>query len=189
MKLRLFLCAILFGWLAGPVFADSISISFTNSGITSGNLNSGVMSVASNLSFDGTVIEPGPFATLDIVLGSLTGSLKNGGTFTGGNLELENGGTVLFESSLSGTWSKVGRGLYDLVGNVSAVFDGVRYTGTTNQLFNVSFNDNHLCLKDLSGQTNLTATVVPEPGTLALLGTALLSIAGAARKKLRRAVS
>ena len=50
------ICAILFGRLAAPVFADSISISFTNSGITSGNLNSGVMSVASNLSFDGTVI-------------------------------------------------------------------------------------------------------------------------------------
>ena len=189
MKLRLFLCAILLGWVAVPAFADSISISFTNSGITSGNLNSGVTSVASDLSFDGVVIEPGPFGTLEFTLGSFSGSFKNGGTFTGGTFELESGGTVVFESTFSGTWSKVGRGLYDLAGNLSSVFDGQRYTRTSNQLFSVSFNDGHVCLKDLSGQTNLTATAVPEPGTLALLGTGLVTIAGAARKKLRRPVS
>jgi hypothetical protein len=186
MKSRLFVCTMLLGLLAVPAFADSISISFTNSGITSGNLSSGIMSVANDLSFDGTVIEPGQFATLDFVLGSFTGTLTNGGAFAGGNFELENAGTVLFESAFSGAWSKVGVGLYDLTGTFSTVFDGVHYVGSTTQQFSVSFDDDRLFLKDLSGQTNLTATVVPEPGTLALLGTGLVTIAGAARKKLRR---
>jgi hypothetical protein len=188
MKSRFFLCAMLLGLFAVPAFADSISISFTNSGIMSGNLSSGITSVANDLSFGGTVIEPGQFATLNFVLGSFTGSFTNGGSFTGGTFELENAGTVLFESPFSGTWSKMSSGLYDLVGSFSTVFQGVQYTGTTNQLFSVSFDDQHVCLKDLSGQTNLTATVVPEPGTLVLLGTGLVSMAGAARKKLRRAI-
>ena len=76
MKLRLLLCAALIGLFAVPVFADSVSISFTNQGVLSGSLNSGVTSVASDLAFDGTMIEAGPFATLSLNLGSLTGSLK-----------------------------------------------------------------------------------------------------------------
>lgn len=189
MKSRLFVCAMLFGLLAIPAFADSISISFTNAGILSGNLSSGVMSRASDLAFDGTVIEPGPFAIVDFAFGSFTGSLRNGGSFTGGNFEVEDGGAVLFQSSFSGTWSKVGAGLYDLAGSFSTVFDGVHYIGRTNQLFSISFDDNHVCLKDLGGKTSITAATVPEPSTLALLGTGLVSLAGAVRRKLRPAIS
>ena len=75
MKSRLLLCAALLALFAVPVFADSVAISFTNQGVLSGSLNSGITSTASDLAFDGTVIAPGPFATLSLNLGSLTGSL------------------------------------------------------------------------------------------------------------------
>ncbi|MGE5056350.1 MAG: PEP-CTERM sorting domain-containing protein [Acidobacteriota bacterium] len=184
MKSRLLLCAVLVAVFAVPVFADSVSISFTNQGVLSGSLNSGITSVASDLAFGGTVIQPGPFATLTFSLGSLTGSLNNGGTFTGGTFELDNGSAVLFTTSFSGTWDKVGTGLYDLAGTFSTVFEGIRYSGGTNQIFTVSFDDEHVCLRGLQGDTNITATVVPEPGSLALLGTGLVGLAGVVRRKL-----
>jgi len=40
MKSRLLLCAALIALFAAPVFADSVSISFTNQGLLSGSLNS-----------------------------------------------------------------------------------------------------------------------------------------------------
>ena len=56
-----------------------------------------------------------------------------------------------------------------LAGTFSTVFDGVHYSVVTDQMFKLSFDDERICLKDLQGNTNITATVVPEPGSLALL--------------------
>jgi hypothetical protein len=187
MKSTLLVCAVLLGLSAAPAFADTVTISFTNSGILSGNLNSGVVSTASDLTVGSLPIGGGPFGTLSFNLGSFTGSLKHGGSFTGGSFELDSGGAALFVTEFSGTWDKIGKGLYDLVGTFSGTGQDVQYSGETDQRFRVHFDDGRACLFDLNGTTTITAATVPEPGTWTLLGTGLLGLSSSIYRKLRAA--
>ncbi len=68
-------------------------------------------------------------------------------------------------------------------------YSTVHYSGVTDQMFKVSFDDERICLKNLQGNTNITATVVPEPSSLALLGTGLVGLAGVVRRKLLSVIS
>jgi hypothetical protein len=145
----------------GLVTGDLGGITFSTAGLASGNLQMGA-------TFDAG----GSF----IVTGNGTGGIPNGqifsGTFTGPVswtlVTLANGThNYMLSGSLSGTWY-----------NGSTVYGAtVQLTINTGKGF---FNGT---TEIASGDTNIAA--VPEPGSLTLLGTGLVGLAGLLRRKLK----
>lgn len=186
MKLRLLVCTVLLALFVVPAFADSVT--FTNKGglsVSSSGISAN--STITSLSVDGTPILSGNIGTLIFDTGALTG-----GSFSGGDFSFAlTGSATVFVNNFAGTLSKIGTDLYDLVGTFSGTFDGVNFTGSTNQIFSLSSDDDHHQGDDdgngcwrLHGTTTITTAAVPEPSTLTFLGTGLIALAGAVRRKL-----
>lgn len=76
MKSRLMVCMMLLVLFAAPAFADTIS--FTNSGLVSGSLSSGIVSTMDSLTFNGGAVTGGNGLVM-FDLGQFTGSLEHGG--------------------------------------------------------------------------------------------------------------
>jgi len=200
---RMVLMALLVMALPLAVFASSGAVDFTNSsGVLSGT-NAGLSLGSSELiaanGLNGLGLVTGGLGNVSFSTGMLTsGSLQNGGTFaSGGSFTITGNGTdgipngTIFNGSFSGpvTWTLVtlanGTHNYELTGVISGTwYNGATVYGATTQLtintgkgfFNGSTNIS-------SGDTNITT--VPEPGTLGLLGTGLLGLAGALHRKLK----
>jgi PEP-CTERM motif len=100
--------------------------------------------------------------------GTLTATaISNIFTFTGGSITIKSGATTLFSGAFtSGTVISLGNGQFSLTAMTGG---GVAFT--------TQLDANH----GISGDTIVT----PEPGTLGLLGTGLLGLAGIVRRKLR----
>ena len=193
---KLILLAVLALALPTAVFASS-SIDYTNSGGTLSGSSSGLSLSGSTL----IAINSGSGLVTGSNLGSVSfqtgalmggGSLQTGGTFAAGGsftvTDSSNG--VLFSGTFSGpvTWTMVtlsnGTHNYTLTGSLSGTTgSGFSTVGATVQLtINTGKSFFNGCTRISSGDTNV---VVPEPGSLSLLGTGLIALGGAIRRKLK----
>ncbi|HTR24933.1 MAG TPA: PEP-CTERM sorting domain-containing protein [Terriglobales bacterium] len=194
---RVVVIALLALALPMAVWADNITL--TNQGGTISISDSGIASKGSQLkSFNGIQAPPGKsLGSVSYTTGALTsGSIAAGGTFSsaGSTFDVIGKGNFgqpkgpIFTGGFTGdiAWtlvSQTGQKLvYTLSGDLSGqLYNGVIVTGQTTQTITthpgqLAKGIGHITL----GTTTLTT---PEPGTLGLLGTGLLGIAGMFRRK------
>ena len=201
MGKKILLLAVLALALPIAAFANS-GVDFINSGGTLSGTNSGLSLSGSTLAavngLNGGGLITGNLGSVTFSTGALSsGSLQMGGTFAaGGTFTVTGNGTngipngTLFSGTFSGpvTWQLVtlanGTHNYILTGVLTGTtMSGFSTNGVTVQLTintGKSFFNGSTTIS--SGDTNI---VVPEPGTLSLLGTGLITLAGAVRRKLK----
>lgn len=181
--------------------ADS-SVDFGNTGGVLKGTDAGLTLTGSTLTtvnglFGGGLIT-GNLGTVEFTTGALiSGSLKFGGTFAaGGTFTIMGNGNkgipkgVLFSGTFSSPvqWTMItlpdGTHNYTLTGTLSGtLIPGFQTVGVTIQLtINTGKGYFDGKVKLASGDTSI---VVPEPGTLGLLGTGLLGIAGLVRRRMK----
>jgi len=200
---RMVLMALLALALPLAAFADN-SVDFTNSGGMLTGSSAGLTLGSSELiavnGFGGGGLVTGALGTMSFSTGSMaSGSLAMGAVFSGGGtFDISSNGSfglpsgALFTGSFTGpvTWTMItlanGTHDYTLTGSVSGTwYNGKTANGATVQLTintgKVFFNGRK---RISSGDSNIVTTV-PEPGTLGLLGTGLIGLAGALHRKLR----
>jgi hypothetical protein len=201
---------LIFLLLCLPVamWANSSNLVFQNTGgkITVGAGNSLQLSGSTLNSFtglNGSVIS-GTLGTVSFKTGAMTvGSLGTSGTFlAGGSFTISGNGSngmgtgVLFKGSFTGPVSWVGT--YNPAGNnglgawtyvLSGTISGKLSNGSpaTGGIVQFSFDapKGQPFSKSVRLNQGITTVTVPEPGTLGLLGTGLLGLAGLVRRKIK----
>lgn len=183
-----------------PIASWASGINLVNSHGSVTISTSGISSVGSQLTqFNGIMAAPGTsLGSVTFSTGALTsGSLMTGGTFssTGSSFVVVGKGNqgqpkgVIFNGAFTGTiqWTLVSQSgqslVFQLSGDIAGtLFNGRMVHGTTTQTIYTTVSQLAKGVGHIRGGT--TNIVVPEPGTLGLLGTGLLGIAGVIRRKL-----
>jgi len=194
---RVLVLAMLALALPLAAWADGIDLENLHGSISISN--AGISSVGSQLhSFNGIVADPGhSLGSVTFSTGALlSGSILNGGTFSdvgssfvviGKGPQVPHKGTI-FSGAFVGpvAWTLVassGQSLtYTLSGTIAGtLWNGHFVTGTTTQtIYSVKGQITQGIGHIRMGDTQFTT---PEPGTLGLLGTGLVAIAGMLRRK------
>ncbi|MGA2344465.1 MAG: PEP-CTERM sorting domain-containing protein [Candidatus Sulfotelmatobacter sp.] len=187
-------------------FASSgSSVDFTNSGGTLSGSSAGLSLSGSELiavnGLNGMGLVTGALGSLSFSTGTLlSGSLQMGGTFTsGGSFTIDGNGLngipsgSIFNGSFDGpvTWTLItlanGTHNYTLTGSISGTwYNGTTVYGASVQLTintGKGFFNGRTTIS--SGDTSIGGSPVPEPSTLIFMGTGLIGVAGALRRKLK----
>ena len=185
--------------LALPMAAWGDGIDLVNKNGSVSISAAGITSTGSHLiQFNGVVAAPGhSLGSVSFSTGALiSGSIQSGGTFSdvgssfvviGVGKQVPHKGTI-FSGSFVGpiTWTLVNPAqpvTFTLSGNIEGtLWNGHFVTGTTTQTIYTSHDQLQLGIGHIRiGNTHL---LTPEPGTLGLLGTGLVAVAGMLRRKL-----
>jgi hypothetical protein len=191
--------------LALPLAAIADSVDFGNSGGTLTGTSSWLSLSGSELTqvtgFNGMGLTQGALGTVSFTTGTiLSGNMMDGAVFgNGGTFTITSDGKdglpdgVLFSGTFDGNthWTPSGTVgvsasiFYTLSGSISGTwYNGLKVSGATTQITFDTGKNGFMGSVSL-GSGNTVFTVTPEPGTLGLLGTGLVGLAGVVRKKLK----